>query len=172
MVHITIHSVSKRILVRIGSFDWLFSNVTAGSTHYFVGPGTALDGDDIPDNNIFEMRGKHTTHSSRYMSHKTNFFFLSYELGLGISITILLNRFLADSSPHSSDSWGIYCWRCPSFETCHVSKESGTNRRIVSDGLFLSVVCFYMLTGFEASCLDNSLRMRLCLRGRFSTQLV
>ncbi|KAJ9289391.1 CAZyme family CE2 [Paecilomyces variotii] len=51
-------STSEGALVayRIGSFDWLFSNVTAGSTHYFVGPGTALDGDDIPDNNIFEMR--------------------------------------------------------------------------------------------------------------------
>lgn len=40
--------------LRIGSLDWLFSNVTADSTYQFVNSETEID--EETETNVFEMR--------------------------------------------------------------------------------------------------------------------
>ncbi|KKK22393.1 hypothetical protein ARAM_002234 [Aspergillus rambellii] len=44
------------VAYRIGTLDWLFSNVTADSTYQFIGPGTAYE--ELPDeeDRVFELR--------------------------------------------------------------------------------------------------------------------
>lgn len=48
------HVLTFSFFLRIGSLDWLFSNVTADSTYQFVNSETEID--EETETNVFEMR--------------------------------------------------------------------------------------------------------------------